>query len=311
MDNTTFRQIGEAIQKNKNIGIVTAKNPSLDEMGAALALFLSLTQVGKSVTIATPENPLVEVSSLVGIDKVKTALNGESGDLTVSFPYQEGEIEKVSYTLENGLLNIVVKAGEKGLSFEEQEVSFTRSQGAPSLLFTIGVPKLSELGKLFNIADLKDTMIINIDNKAENQGFGDIIMVYPMLSSISEQIANLILSLNLKLDIDIAQNLMYGISFATNNFQDVKTSALAFEMVSILMKNGAIRVVNNKLQPESVDAEQFFPRPTQPVRRIQPIQPTQSTPPIRKIEDVEKDLANENPPEDWLAPKIYKGSTNF
>ncbi len=296
MDNTTFRQIGEAIQKNKNIGIVTAKNPSLDEMGAALALFLSLTQVGKSVTIATPENPLVEVSSLVGIDKVKTALNGESGDLTVSFPYQEGEIEKVSYTLENGLLNIVVKAGEKGLSFEEQEVSFTRSQGAPSLLFTIGVPKLSDLGKLFNIADLKDTMIINIDNKAENQGFGDIIMVYPMLSSISEQVANLILSLNLKLDIDIAQNLMYGISQATNSFQDVKTSALAFEMVSILMKNGAIRVGNNKLQSEPVNTEQFFPKPTQP---------------IRKIEDVEKKIEDENPPEDWLAPKIYKGSTNF
>lgn len=293
MDNTTFRQIGEAIQKNKNIGIVTAKNPSLDEMGAALALFLSLTQVGKSVTIATPENPLVEVSSLVGIDKVKTALSGESGDLTVSFPYQEGEIEKVSYTLENGLLNIVVKAGEKGLSFEEQEVSFTRSQGAPNLLFTIGVSKLSDLGKLFNIVDLKDTMIINIDNKAENQGFGDIIMVYPMLSSISEQITNLILSLNLKLDTDIAQNLMYGISQATNNFQDAKTSALAFEMASILMKNGAIRVGNNKSQSEPVNTEQFFPKP------------------IRKIEDVEKEIENENPPEDWLAPKIYKGSTNF
>jgi len=295
MENQTFRQIGDAIQKNKNIGIVTAKNPSLDEMGAALALYLSLVQVGKSVTIATPENPLVEVSSLVGIDKVKTALSGESGDLTVSFPYQEGEIEKVSYTLENGLLNIVVKPGEKGLSFEEKEVSFTRSQGAPNLLFTIGVPKLSDLGKLFNIADLKDTMIINIDNKAENQGFGDIVMVYPMLSSISEQIANLILLLNLKLDTDIAQNLMYGISFATNNFQDIKTSALAFEMASVLMKNGAIRV-GNKLQSESVNTEQFFPKPTQP---------------IRKIEDVEKEIANENPPEDWLAPKIYKGSTNF
>jgi nanoRNase/pAp phosphatase (c-di-AMP/oligoRNAs hydrolase) len=293
MDNTTFKQISEAIQKNKTIGIVTVKNPSLDEMGAGLALYLSLIQIGKSVTIATPENPLVEVSSLVGIDKVKTALEGESGDLTVSFPYQEGEIEKVSYTLENGLLNIVVKAGEKGLSFEEKEVSFTRSQDVPSLLFTIGVPKLSDLGKLFNIADLKDTMIINIDNKAENQGFGDIVMVNPLLSSISEQVANLILSLNLKFDIDIAQNLMYGISQATDNFQDVKTSALAFEMISVLIKNGAIRVGNNKIQSSPVNTEQFFPKP------------------IRKIEDVEEELRNENPPEDWLAPKIYKGSTNF
>lgn len=292
MDNQTFRQITEAIQKNKTIGIVTAQNPSLDEMGAALALYLSLTLVGKSVTIATPENPLVEVSSLVGIDKVKTALSGESGDLTVSFPYQEGEIEKVSYTLENGLLNIVVKAGEKGLSFTEKEVSFARSQGMPGLLFTIGVPRLSDLGKLFDIAGLKDTMIINIDNKAENQGFGDIIMVYPMLSSISEQVANLILSLNLKIDIDIAQNLMYGISDATDNFQDIKTSALAFEMASVLMKNGAIRISNN-IQSEPVNTEQFFPKP------------------ISRKQDAEKETEKENPPEDWLAPKIYKGSTNF
>jgi nanoRNase/pAp phosphatase (c-di-AMP/oligoRNAs hydrolase) len=309
MDNQTLRQIGDAIQKNKTIGIVTAQNPSLDEMGAALALYLSLVQVGKSVAIATPENPLVEVSSLVGIDKVKTALTGESGDLTVSFPYQEGEIEKVSYTLENGLLNIVVKAGEKGLSFEEKEVSFTRAQGVPNLLFAVGVPRLSDLGKLFDIAGLKDTMIVNIDNKAENQGFGDIIMVYPMLSSISEQVANLIISLNLRIDIDIAQNLMYGISQATNNFQDVKTSALAFEMVAILMKNGAIRVSSKKLQSESANTEQFFPKPAS---RNQNTQVSQfASKPTAKQQEPEKEVTNENPPEDWLAPKIYKGSTNF
>jgi nanoRNase/pAp phosphatase (c-di-AMP/oligoRNAs hydrolase) len=293
MDNTAFRQIGDAIEKNPTIGIVTGKNPTLDDMGAALALYLVLATLGKSVTVATPENPLVEVSSLVGIDKVKTALSGKSGDLTVSFPYQEGEIEKVSYTLENGLLNIVVKAGEKGLSFEEDKILFTRSQGAPGLLFVIGVPRLSDLGKFLDVASLKNTLVVNIDNKAENQGFGDVLMVYPLLSSISEQVANLIVSLNLKLDIDTAQNLMQVISFATNNFQDQKTSALAFEMVAILMKNGAIRVGSNKLQSEPVNTERFFPKP------------------IRKIEDVEKDLADENPPEDWLAPKIYKGSTNF
>jgi c-di-AMP phosphodiesterase-like protein len=92
---------------------------------------------------------------------------------------------------------------------------------------------------------------------------------------------------------------MSGISFATDNFQDIKTSALAFETAAILMKNGAIRVGNIKVQKAPVNTERFFPHPTQ------------STKPLRKIEDVEKDIANENPPEDWLAPKIYKGSTNF
>jgi hypothetical protein len=70
--------------------------------------------------------PLVEVSSLVGIDEVKTTLGEASGDLVVSFPYREGEIEKVSYTRDDNFLNIVVKAGEKGLNFDEKDVKFTR-----------------------------------------------------------------------------------------------------------------------------------------------------------------------------------------
>jgi hypothetical protein len=310
MDNTIFRHIGEAIEKNPSIGIVTGKNPTLDEMGAALALYLALTKLGKSVNIATPENPLVEVSSLVGIDKVKTSLSGKSGDLTVSFPYQEGEIDKVSYTLEDGLLNIVVKAGEKGLSFEQNEVLFTRAEGAPGLLFIIGIPRLSDLGKFLDVASLKNTMVVNVDNKAENQGFGDVVMVYPMLSSISEQVANLIVTLNLKLDIDTAQNLMQGISFATNNFGDQKTSALAFEMAAILMKNGAVRFGNSNLKPEqTVNTEQFFPRP---VTRSQTKAADQVAPkPVVSQQEPEIETTNENPPEDWLAPKIYKGSTNF
>ena len=306
MDNLTFRQIGEAIEKNNTIGIITPKNPTLDEMGAGLSLYLALRNIGKTVSIATPDNPLVEVSSLVGIDKVQTSLSGASGDLVVSFPYEEGEIDKVSYTLENGLLNIVVKAGEKGLSFEDKDVKFIRgASGVPTLLFTVGVQRLSDVAKLFDVADLKDTMVINIDNKADNQGFGDIVMVYPMLSSVSEQIANLILSLNFKMDTDIAQNLMYGISHATSNFQNPKTSALAFEMVGLLMRNGAIRVGNSVRDEQKPDA--FFQRPVLKSAENKPEQQKNQQP---KNEQPER-KDDSNPPEDWLAPKIYKGSTNF
>lgn len=305
MDNLTLRQISEAIEKNKTIGIVTPKNPTLDEMGAALSLYLALEDAGKTVTVATPENPLVEVSNLVGIDRVTTSLSGASGDLVVSFPYEEGEIDKVSYTLDGGFLNIVVKAGEKGLSFEDKDVRFTRgASGVPTLLFTVGVQRLSEVAKLFDVADLKDTMVINIDNKADNQGFGDIVMVYPMLSSVSEQIANLIVGLNFKMDTDIAQNLMYGISDATENFQNQRTSSMAFEMAGYLMRNGAIRVGKRQEQRGNVDP--FF-RPTQ---QEQP-QPQQSQPMQQQNQQPQERKDDNNPPEDWLAPKIYKGSTNF
>src|SRR4030067_1019506 len=175
MENTTFRQLKEALDKAKNIAIVVGKEPSLDEMGAALSLFLSISDIGKPIAIAATDEPIVELSSLVGINKVKTSLNGESGDLTVSFPYKEGEIDKVSYTLENGYLNIVVKAGEEGLSF-------------------------------------------------------------------SEITANVIYGLGLKVDRDIAQNLMIGLTYATDDFKDPKTSYLAFEMAGVLLRSGATRL---------------------------------------------------------------------
>src|SRR5258706_396295 len=144
MDNASSQRVKELIAKNDKIGILVGKNPSLDQMAAALALHLGLKQLGKTSAIACPSESIVANSSLVGIDKVKTELSGEGGDLVVSFPYREGEIEKVSYTLENGYLNIVVKATEEGLSFEQQDVLFKRSGGVPSLLFIVGTARISD-----------------------------------------------------------------------------------------------------------------------------------------------------------------------
>ena len=118
-------------------------------MGAALSLYLALKTTGKNVTVATPSSPLVEVSSLVGIDEVKTSLGGEGGDLVVSFPYKEGEIEKVSYTRDDNFLNIVVKAGENGLNFKETDVKFTRGAAAPEVLICNWFPQSFGFGKSF------------------------------------------------------------------------------------------------------------------------------------------------------------------
>lgn len=284
MDTFTLQKIKELLEKNNTIGIAVGKNPGVDEMGGALALYLSLQNFGKSVSVACPTEPIVEVSSLVGIDQVKTNFgSGKSGDLTVSFPYKEGEIEKISYTLEDGFLNILVKAGKLELSFDEKEIVYKRGGVTQGVVFTIGTPKLSDLGNLFDVQALKDTKIINIDNKAENQGYGDIVLVSTSFSSVSEQVASLMLSLGLKMDVDMAQNLLSGVSQATDNFQNQNTSPLAFEMAASLMRKGALRARSR---------DSFFsPNP--------------------KKQPKEDRLSQDNPPSDWLAPKIYKGSTTI
>jgi nanoRNase/pAp phosphatase (c-di-AMP/oligoRNAs hydrolase) len=227
---------------------------------------------------------------LVGIDKVKQRLEGNAGDLVVSFPYKEGEIEKISYTLENSFLNIIVKAGEKGLSFNQNDIQFKRSTGSSKVIFTIGFSRISDLEDTISVEGLSSVTVINVDNKDDNERFGDIVLVSGNLS-ISEGIASLISNLNLKIDVDASQNLLSGIIEATNNFQNSRTSPLALEMSAYLMKNGAARAQKSiTIKEENILEEQ---------------------PVIRSSSDNKNKTDVNNPPEDWLTPKIYKGSTSI
>lgn len=307
----SLNKLNEFLQTHKSIAVVAPRDPSADQMAAALSLYLSLSLSGRQVSISMPETPLVELSHLVGIDKVKTQLGGASGDLVVSFPYKEGEIEKVSYTLEDGFLNIVVKAGELGFSFDQKDVKYVRPTAAQDLLFIVGASRLSDLGNLFDPEALKNTSVVNIDNSPQNQGFGDLVMVSSKLSSVSEQVASIILGLNLPMDPDISQNLLEGIKSATNNFQGPNTSSLAFEMAGVLMRSGArrespVREMASSAFNHSQTLQGLYGEKPQP--QVQPL----SQIPVQNLTQHNED-ANDfnNPPSDWLTPKIYKGSTNF
>jgi len=306
MDSAMLEKIKELLAKSETIGVAVGKNPGIDEMGAALSLYLAFTEVGKSVTVASPTAPIVEISSLVGIDTVKKAFEGDkSGDLTVSFPYKEGEIEKISYTLEEGKLNILVKSGEDGLTFNEKDIEYKRGGGAPELIFVVGTPRISDLGNVFDIEVLKDSKVINIDYKSENQGYGDIPLLGKDASSVSELVASILQSLGFKIDVDIASNLLSGIISATDNFQNPQISPLSFEMAAILLKKGGVRQVSKKKQ-SVIEEDSFFAPKTQP--KIPSFSKT-SVGTEEKKQEVRLD--EDNPPDDWLAPKIYKGSTNI
>jgi hypothetical protein len=329
MDKNTIQKLKDAIGKSNNIGIAVGQNPSIDEMGAALGFYLMLRSANKRVTIASPTDPIVEISNLVGIDRVQRHFGGDSGDLVVSFPYKEGEIEKVSYTLENNFLNIIVKASEQGLSFEEQDVRYSRGSGSIDLLIVVGVSSLDQIGDVVDSQKLRDISIINIDNNPNNQGFGDVVVLNTQASSLCEHIGDIALTLGFAIEQDAAQNLLSGIMTATQNFQDPRTSSLAFEIASLLMKQGAQRSTRqypsqaprmNEQPAPMLGAAQSIPTVRQPVQQPEPVRQPQSVqqPPRAAVSSAVSDNydqaeqpeeQNEKPPLDWLTPKVYKGSS--
>lgn len=322
-----LEKIKNLLAQNENIGIAVGRNPGIDEMAGALSLYLALSGAGKKMTVICSTEPIVKVSSLVGINKVKRSFaGGTSGDLTVTFPYKEGEIEKISYTLEEGKLNILVKAGENGLSFNEKDVKYKREGTAPGLVFVVGTPRISDLGTAFDMETLKDSKVINIDYKPDNQGFGDVPLLGKNSSSVCELVASFISSLDLNMDVDIASNLMAGIIAATDNFQNPKTSSLSFETAAILMKKGAVRKIK---EAKKVIEENSFFTPASNAAHAKSDLAHAKLPSFSKtvIGTGEKKAAfakegygepkqevkidENNPPDDWLAPKIYKGSTSI
>ena len=319
-----LEKIKELLAKNETIGIAVGKNPGIDAMGAALSLYLALTETGKKVTVASPTDPIVEISSLVGIDTVKKAFGGNDGDFIVSFPYSQesNEIEKISYLMEDDSLSIVVKPTEKGLSFTEKDVTYKRGGGAPGLIFVVGTPRLSDLGNVFDIEALKDSKIVNIDYKPENQGYGDIPLLGKNASSVSELVASFISSLGFNMDVDVASNLMAGIIDATDNFQNSSASALAFETAALLLKKGVVRKVKETSKKQDVEKDAFFTPEAQiktssfsktstfaNASADKSIGTEEKPPSFTKA--LGEQVDENNPPDDWLAPKIYKGSTNI
>ncbi len=317
MDAQSIQRIRDIIARSQTISIIVGENPSVDQMAAALSLYLTLS-TGKKVSVLSLSSPLVEHSSLVGVDKVGTSPEGTGGDLVVSFPYKEGEIEKVSYTIEDGYLNIIVKAGEGGLTFDERDVLFKKGGGKVDLLISVGVESMQVVRNLFSEDALKEATIINIDNANNNEGYGDVVLVSNKFSSLSEQVADLLLNLGLDIDIDTAQNLLIGITEATDNFQSPRTSYLAFEIAAILLKKGAVRPQVATNQRQELRKEERLDLVRQNIGKVQEAsqkQPSfqrsgQQTRQDQKMRS-DRQSSEQKPPSDWLTPKVYKGSTNI
>ena len=146
-------------------------------------------------------------------------------------------------------LILLLKLPNKVYLSKSKRFDFNRGSGSIDLLIVVGAPSLDQIGDVVDSQKLRDISIINIDNNPNNQGYGDVVVINPQASSLSEHIADIALILGFAIDQDAAQNLLSGVMSATQNFQSPQTSSLAFEIASLMMKQGAHRTDNQYQVP--------------------------------------------------------------
>ena len=233
-------KLSDFIIDSNEVGIVIGNHQTLDTVASALAFYLALKNAGKSAQIVSVKEPLVEVSSLVGVDQIRKSFSGNTTKLVVALPYIKGEVEKVLFTEQADTINFHLTAaqGRTITPFDLSQVKLKWEGGAPKNIITVGVGSQNEI---MDLIDVDNSRIVNIDNYQNNSKFGEIVLVDESFSSLSEIIGKIIKDEKLPFDQDVAQNILDGVLFATRNFTKGNTSPAAFEAASNAMYQGAQR----------------------------------------------------------------------
>jgi nanoRNase/pAp phosphatase (c-di-AMP/oligoRNAs hydrolase) len=288
-------QVQSALATAQTIFIVLPQNPNFDQVAAALALYLSLGATKKSVSIGCSTEMTVGFSSLVGVDKIENKLQGGKDSLKITFDYIEEAIEKVSYNIEEGKFNLVVKPKPGHPPLDSDKVKFSYTGGKVNLIFTIGAGSLKSLGGLYqaNQEAFKEAQIVNLDNNSRNQEYGQINLIDSSAASLSEEVVQLIRFLRLLTDKDIGTNLYQGIERATNHFSSAKVKADTFEAAAFCLRMGARREVRFSSKKIKKAKSPLKPMTAKVSALKEPVQ--------------KKEEESEKPKPDWFEPKIYKG----
>ncbi len=200
-----------------SVALLLPQNPSFDVVAASLGLKLSLEQAGKVVTLASVEPLTVEFNRLVGVNTVTQTFGKR--DLVISFPGQTDLVDKVSYNVDHGELQLVVtpKAGTPGLD--------------PSKLrFIAGGPQVDSV--IFVNSSINDW--------SEARDLLQNAKQYTLSSNnVSQSVTMAITLMQLPLGQDAASNLLAGLDQASNMYQIA--DADTFESAAILMRHGGHR----------------------------------------------------------------------
>lgn len=279
-----LQKAAEIFHKGTTGVICLAQNPSLDTVAAATTLYLGLTKLGKNVTLScsTPKN-----YGLFAEDKINGLIETSGNNLVVSFPYEDGTIDKVDYYIQENTFNIVVKPVSDHPKLEPKDVKYFYTGGAVDFIVTVDADILKKLGPIYsdNQELFQGKNIINIDRHLTNSFYGQANLVNKNSSSTCELVLLLLKSLKCPLDSDIATNLYAGLVTATNNFTSYSVNPSTFETAAELLNLGASKK----------GAKQIFPERTIRLERTAQ----------KPMGEIEKEQDED------LKPKIFRGPSDL
>lgn len=251
------------VDKSEHVLIAFPKEWSIDAVATSLALARILSAQGKNVDIAADGFAVrKDIAFLPGSDKVKNEL-GRLRKFVISLDASDAKIGELSYDMKGDILKIYVTP--KSGAFEPKHVSSKADDHRYDMIVTIDAPDLPSLGEVFQRhSDMfYDVPLVNIDNDAGNEQYGNVNVVDITASSCAEIVHRMHNDAGKTvLDEDIATCLLTGLISKTRSFKTATVTPGTLGYASELVSAGARRddIIQNLYRTRSLSTLKLWGR---------------------------------------------------
>ena len=238
----------KALLSGAKSAFIAVPQASIDSIGSALALGLSLQKAGLSVSVYCPQKTDENYSKLSGIEILSDTFN--TNDLTISLNYPQESIDSVSYNDNGGRLNLVVKTKPGSQKIEREQIMVNNQSSVADINFMLGDETL--LGEQANIVQKGNWVVISPLVAAKAWAKASVI---DPDAPYSEIMSFLLPSLGLSMDTTVAKNLLIALRVATQSFS-VNVSPETFEAGALCLRSTQISQFNPSTggqQPNAFD----------------------------------------------------------
>lgn len=233
------QQIVEKIKSSTNILLTVSRNPSVDDLSAALGLATILNKLDKHATaIFSGAIP----PAITFLDPTKVFENNVDSLRDFIIALDKEKADHLRYKVEGDLVKIFITPYRTTISNEDLE--FSHGDFNVDLVVALGVSTKEELDTAIEAHGniLQNVTVITLSAGTQTSQLGTIDWHEDTASSLSEMVAGIgesIKSDKPLLDQQIATALLTGIVSATDRFSNARTTAKVMSVAAQLMAAGA------------------------------------------------------------------------
>lgn len=238
----------DKVNAAESILVALSKDPTVDEMAAAIGLTLALDKMGKHATaIYSGETP----NALEFLEPEKTFEANTNSLQDFIIALNKEKADHLRYKIEGDFVKVYITPYKT--TIDESDLEFSHGEVNVDLVISLNVNEVEDLDAALakHGRIMHDASAINISNAVPGR-LGGIEWNRTSASSVSEMIVNMLEEMKQPFSEEIATALLTGIESATDRFSNEKTTPDAMAAASKLMEAGANQqlIVANIMKPE-------------------------------------------------------------